>query len=220
MPEGVRHAYVLVDPEARPDWAQLQPAAPTDRCHALDKHGNSLVGARGRPLLLSPYNCRRGELGTSGRSPCRHDGATAFCFRPQATDEAKSEAVKRLKPHVLKEIIDTFKMDQALIFCRTNFDCDNLEAFLTAVGGGRRARGDGLRWRGAAGTVAEARTALSFRYYKSSSLSPARVSRRADSAGGSAARLRRGRRTPTAAACLGGSGPWRSAGRTSKVCCF
>ena len=27
-------------------------------------------------------------------------------------------------------------MDQCLIFCRTNFDCDNLEAFLNGLGGG------------------------------------------------------------------------------------
>ena len=27
-------------------------------------------------------------------------------------------------------------MDQCLIFCRTNHDCDNLESFLTALGGG------------------------------------------------------------------------------------
>ena len=27
-------------------------------------------------------------------------------------------------------------MDQCLIFCRTNFDCDNLEAFLVVLGGG------------------------------------------------------------------------------------
>ena len=32
-------------------------------------------------------------------------------------------------------------MDQCLIFCRTNFDCDNLEAFLNACGGGGVFRG-------------------------------------------------------------------------------
>ena len=29
------------------------------------------------------------------------------------------------------------RMDQCLIFCRTNFDCDNLEAFLNGLGGGQ-----------------------------------------------------------------------------------
>eukprot|EP00879_Flechtneria_rotunda_P016993 GHRR01017789.1.p1 GENE.GHRR01017789.1~~GHRR01017789.1.p1 ORF type:complete len:516 (+),score=173.42 GHRR01017789.1:811-2358(+) len=54
------------------------------------------------------------------------------------TQECMSEAVKHLKPRLLKRIIDTHNMDQCLIFCRTNFDCDNLEKFLSglAEGGG------------------------------------------------------------------------------------
>ena len=31
-------------------------------------------------------------------------------------------------------------MQQVLVFCRTNFDCDNLEAFLLAAGGGKHGR--------------------------------------------------------------------------------
>lgn len=31
--------------------------------------------------------------------------------------------------------------EQALIFCRTNFDCDNLERFLNGLGGGGRFQG-------------------------------------------------------------------------------
>lgn len=34
-----------------------------------------------------------------------------------------------------QRIIDAFQMDQCLIFCRTNFDCDNLEKFLNSLGG-------------------------------------------------------------------------------------
>ena len=30
------------------------------------------------------------------------------------------------------------RMEQCLVFCRTNFDCDNLEAFFNALGGGQR----------------------------------------------------------------------------------
>jgi ATP-dependent RNA helicase DDX1 len=33
-------------------------------------------------------------------------------------------------------------MEQCLVFCRTNFDCDNLEKFLNGLGGG------GGRWAG------------------------------------------------------------------------
>ncbi|KAI7842747.1 hypothetical protein COHA_003675 [Chlorella ohadii] len=52
------------------------------------------------------------------------------------TRENWSEAVKRLKQRYLQRIIDAFQMDQCLIFCRTNFDCDNLEKFLNSLGGG------------------------------------------------------------------------------------
>ena len=34
-------------------------------------------------------------------------------------------------------------MEQCLVFCRTNFDCDNLEKFLNGLGGG-----GGGRWAG------------------------------------------------------------------------
>ena len=50
--------------------------------------------------------------------------------------DAMSEAVKRLKPRVLQRVIDAYEMDQCLIFCRTNFDCDRLENFLNGLGGG------------------------------------------------------------------------------------
>lgn len=43
----------------------------------------------------------------------------------------------RLKPLVLVELIDKFQMEQCLIFCRTNLDCDLLEQFLIKLGGGR-----------------------------------------------------------------------------------
>jgi len=45
-----------------------------------------------------------------------------------------SEAVKRLKPRLLQRLADTLKMDSCLIFVRTNFDADNLEAFLNSLG--------------------------------------------------------------------------------------
>ena len=58
-----------------------------------------------------------------------------------ASRECWSEAVKRLKPRMLVRLIDALKMDQAIIFCRTNFDCDNLEKFLIAAGGGQAYKG-------------------------------------------------------------------------------
>ena len=58
-------------------------------------------------------------------------------LRPHSTSrEAMSEAVKRLKPRMLQRVIDAFEMEQVLVFCRTNFDCDNVERFLNGLGDG------------------------------------------------------------------------------------
>jgi ATP-dependent RNA helicase DDX1 len=54
-----------------------------------------------------------------------------------STTEA-SEGAKLLKPRMLVSLIDSLAMTQAIIFCRTNVDCDNLENFLIAVGGGQK----------------------------------------------------------------------------------
>lgn len=40
----------------------------------------------------------------------------------------------------LDRLIDALKIDHAMIFCRTNVDCDNLEAFLIQQGGGSTCR--------------------------------------------------------------------------------
>eukprot|EP01025_Chloroclados_australasicus_P054950 TRINITY_DN6577_c0_g1_i1.p1 TRINITY_DN6577_c0_g1~~TRINITY_DN6577_c0_g1_i1.p1 ORF type:complete len:753 (-),score=102.41 TRINITY_DN6577_c0_g1_i1:390-2648(-) len=72
------------------------------------------------------------------------DGCHHFDGRPAPNSTSKahmSEAVKILKPRMLQRIIDQYKMEQCLIFCRTNFDCDNLEKFLNTLGGGRAFRG-------------------------------------------------------------------------------
>ncbi|CAM9108639.1 unnamed protein product [Choristocarpus tenellus] len=52
--------------------------------------------------------------------------------------EEMSEMIKKLKPQVLLGLIQSLRMDQALIFCRTNLDCNLLEQFLVDVGGGQR----------------------------------------------------------------------------------
>jgi len=50
------------------------------------------------------------------------------------TPEMKSEAVKILKGEYLLKAICELKMDQAIIFCRTKLDCDNIEKYLLAKG--------------------------------------------------------------------------------------
>jgi hypothetical protein len=62
--------------------------------------------------------------------------AAAGCGAPSVlSDEQVSEGLKRLKPVLARCLIDSLGMDQCLIFCRTNIDCDALEAYFTAVGG-------------------------------------------------------------------------------------
>lgn len=50
--------------------------------------------------------------------------------------ESLSEAVKVLKAEYLVKAISALKMDQAIIFCRTKLDCDNIENYLMSLGGG------------------------------------------------------------------------------------
>jgi len=69
----------------------------------------------------------------------RTDGVHLRDLKKQAiggSPENMSEAIKLLKYAYVKQAIDTLKMDQAIIFCRTKYDCDNMEAFLTKEGGG------------------------------------------------------------------------------------
>lgn len=45
-----------------------------------------------------------------------------------------SQAVKLLKAEYCIRAIERYKMDKALIFCRTKLDCDNLETYLNRIG--------------------------------------------------------------------------------------
>eukprot|EP00494_Astrolonche_serrata_P033549 UN33818 len=58
--------------------------------------------------------------------------------RGKMSKETISEGIKRLKLLLLKDVIDAFQMEMALIFCRTRVDCDNCFQFLTSLGGGRK----------------------------------------------------------------------------------
>ncbi|KAI5627764.1 ATP-dependent RNA helicase DDX1 [Silurus asotus] len=62
--------------------------------------------------------------------------------RPGAnTAEMWSEAIKILKGEYTIRAIKEHKMDQAIIFCRTKIDCDNMEQHLIAQGGGPDKKG-------------------------------------------------------------------------------
>ena len=116
--------------------------------------------------------------------------------------EAWSEAVKRLKPRVLQRLIDQHNMQQCLIFCRTNFDCDNLEKFLNELGGGRAFKGEDIPLQ----AHAAAPTQCCGPGAAATSSPPTRAQ----------ARWRRAWRTPIRAWCWGARGPWRSVGATCR----
>jgi ATP-dependent RNA helicase DDX1 len=61
--------------------------------------------------------------------------------KPTGNQEESSLLIKELKPQILVKIVDHFKMSQCIVFCRTNLDCDNLETFLNAYGGGEKFSG-------------------------------------------------------------------------------
>lgn len=49
---------------------------------------------------------------------------------PDKARNENSQAVKEVKQRLLVEIIEKFKMNQCLVFCRTNLDCSNMELYL------------------------------------------------------------------------------------------
>lgn len=48
--------------------------------------------------------------------------------------ERNSECIKQVKPKVVLDVMEKFAMEQVLIFCRTNLDCDLMEKFLRKSG--------------------------------------------------------------------------------------
>lgn len=55
-----------------------------------------------------------------------------------------SEAIKILKGEYTVKAIKEHKMDQAIIFCRTKIDCDNMEQYFIQQGGGGRSQRENL----------------------------------------------------------------------------
>ena len=107
VPDTVHHALVVVDPSAT----------------AFSAWNDTTAGAP----------C--GGITTDGVHAA--DQVQALASGAPANAEAWSEAVKRLKPALLVDLIDSLDMSQVLVFCRTNVDCDNLQKYLVARGGGR-----------------------------------------------------------------------------------
>ena len=128
VPETVHHACVVVDPDERSTF---------DRCTFEDASGATL------PPVPTDNAHAHDDVNEGDRSQSQSQNQSQNQNQNQNQNQklAASQSVKRLKPLVLKRLIDAHRMDQALIFCRTNFDCDNVESFLNACGGGRGYRG-------------------------------------------------------------------------------
>jgi superfamily II DNA/RNA helicase len=114
---------------------------------AADPNDKSSLG---RALYLQKQALQASPTGDSMDLPVYTDGVH-LCDPIDLSSmsrEALSEGLKRLKLTLLVSLIEALKPEQAMIFCRTNVDCDNLEAFLTHYGGGQVFRGGMERGRG------------------------------------------------------------------------
>jgi ATP-dependent RNA helicase DDX1 len=67
--------------------------------------------------------------------------------------EALSLRVKQQKVYAVKHLIDRFEMQQVLIFCRTNLDCLNLQAFFQQVSRQQGSGGKGSSASGSGGSI-------------------------------------------------------------------
>jgi ATP-dependent RNA helicase DDX1 len=85
-------------------------------------------------VRIDPANHDENENISSLKEFVSTDGVHAFDSNSNDAKLKLSEAVKMLKPCVLKELIDTHSITKCMIFCRTNFDCDNLANFLNKCG--------------------------------------------------------------------------------------
>ncbi|KAK7811904.1 hypothetical protein U0070_001957 [Myodes glareolus] len=104
----------------------------TDDVHAKDNT---------RPGANSPAGETREHLETGWASA--ESFILTFCclFCYYGNQEMWSEAIKILKGEYAVRAIKEHKMDQAIIFCRTKIDCDNLEQYFMQQGGGPDKKG-------------------------------------------------------------------------------
>merc|ERR1719215_2211319 len=71
-----------------------------------------------------------------------HSKTSDSAFDKDKTKALKmSERIKKYKPKMVLKIADLFNMSQCLVFCRTNWDCANLEAYFCKLDGARNFKG-------------------------------------------------------------------------------
>ena len=128
LPETVHHAVVAVDARfaraaRRGRHAGLLATLATDRAH---EHDGVADAEASRPDALEVLL----------------DGTKNDTIDARARALA-SLATQRFKPLAILHLLDAFAPEQCLVFCRTNHDCDLLEALLRSAGGGSGGRGSG-----------------------------------------------------------------------------
>merc|ERR1719215_2527401 len=112
VPETVHHVVFYVDPTEELKWSDSQMASRAK----FPEEQPPIDGVHKQPSL----------------SDIDKDQAKAL---------RNSEKIKKLRPKMVLKIADTFNMSQCLIFCRTNWDCANLEAYFCKLDGARAFKG-------------------------------------------------------------------------------
>mmetsp|Transcript_73787 Transcript_73787/g.153751 ORF Transcript_73787/g.153751 Transcript_73787/m.153751 type:complete len:825 (-) Transcript_73787:77-2551(-) len=112
VPDTVQHVVYYVDPKAELRWSDPECASRAK----FPEEQPPIDGIHSKPSL----------------SDFDKDKAQALKY---------STSIKIYKPKLVLKIADAFNMSQCLVFCRTNFDCSNLEAYFCKLDGARAFKG-------------------------------------------------------------------------------
>ena len=124
VPDTVDHCVIIVDPRTDTSWQH-------------NNNNNNNNNNSGVSSSSTNNNINNIPVHTDGIHPAtiiKKNNNKSF------DNDMLSEGIKRLKPRILLSIINQFQMDQCLIFCRTQLDCDLLEEYLLIAGGGIKLR--------------------------------------------------------------------------------
>lgn len=109
VPDTVHHVVYHVDPNKELKWSDTECASRAKFPEVQPKSD----GVHRRPSLSD--------------------------FDREKTNALKlSDKIKKMKPKIVLKIADAFAMTQVLVFCRTNWDCDNLESYFCELDGQRQ----------------------------------------------------------------------------------
>mmetsp|Transcript_18855 Transcript_18855/g.22880 ORF Transcript_18855/g.22880 Transcript_18855/m.22880 type:complete len:774 (+) Transcript_18855:1-2322(+) len=123
LPDSVHHIIFSLDPKKSPYLHRL--LRTVDEEDMTNRYITDAVHRGGRlENRMQPLNISEPSHITS---PCANTKE-----EDQEENANYSEFIKRIKPKLLIQILDQLELEQILIFCRTNLDCDALEKYLNA----------------------------------------------------------------------------------------